>query len=212
MKRMNKRIFPLIILILCLIFLVSCKQQFTDEEIIAAAAELITDAEEINDIFFGSGIPYSNEGEGAYKAADKEWLAERGIKSTDTLREMTRKAYTEEYSQYLFSIMLASVRAETSVVSYASYIDTEDGILVYSKRVDYIKGELTYHTDKIKVEKKDGEYAKVSVAVTVENLEGEVQQRTKSFDMVKAGERWLLNSGTFLTYNKTEEESSKISE
>lgn len=211
MKRVKKFI-PLIILILCVVCLVSCKQQFTDEEIIQAAAELVSGAEEINDIFFGSGIPYSNEGEGTYKAADKEWLAERGIQSTDTLREMTTKVYSESYSEYLFDIMLASVRTDISVASYASYIDTEDGILVYSQRTNYIKGKLTYHTDKIEVVEKNGEYARVSVAVTVENLEGETQERIKSFDMVKSGERWLLNSGTFLTYNKIEEDSSKISE
>ena len=206
------KLIPLIILIFCLMFLVSCKQQFTDEEIISAAAVLVSDAEEINEIFFGSGIPCSNEGESTYKAADKEWLAEKGIVSTQSLRDMTKKVYSESYSEYLFSIMLASVRTDISVASYASYIDTEDGILVYSQRTDYIKGKLTYHTDKIEVVEKNGEYARVSVAVTVENSDGETQERIKSFDMVKSGERWFLDSGTFLTYNKNGEDSSKTSE
>ena len=205
MKIMNKKLFSLIILALCLVFLVSCKQQFADEEIIGAAAELITEAEEINDIFFGSGIPYTNEGDGAYKSADKEWLAEKGIESTETLKETTRKDYSESYSEYIFSIMLKAGRTDISVASYASYIDTDDGMLVYSQRTDYIKGKLTYHTDKIKVEEKNGEHVRVSVEVTVENLDGETQERIKSFDMVKSGERWLLDSGTFLTYNKNEE-------
>lgn len=211
MKR-GLKLISLVVTVLCMIFLISCKQQFTDEEIISAAAELVTEAEEINEIFFGSGIPYSSEGEGAYKVADKEWLAEKGIENTQSLREMTSKVYSEGYSEYLFSIMLASVRTDISVASYASYIDTEEGLLVYSQRTNYIKGKLTYHTDKIEVVEKNGEYARVSVAVTVENSEGETQERIKSFDMVKSGERWFLDSGTFLTYNKNGEDSSKTSE
>ncbi len=204
-RKSSKGLLFLAILLLTVISLVSCKEKFTDEEIKTAAAALITDAEEINQIFFGSGIPFSDEGKESYKQADKAWLEERGIQSTETLREMTRKVYSDSYSEYIFSIMLASVKTDTSIASYASYIDSEDGILVYSQRIDYIKGKLTYHTDEIEVVKKKGDYARVCVKLTVESLEGQKQERTKSFDMVKVGDSWFLNSGTFLTYNKSED-------
>lgn len=206
------------LLIIALLFstagLLSCKQKdaFPDEEIVGAAKQLIAEAEAINEIFFGAGIPYIDEGEGNYKRADPEWLEEKGVATTDDLKAMTTKVYSKGYSEYLFEIMLASVKTDTAVASYASYIDTDAGILVYTKRTDYIQGELEYHLDEISVEENTEKRVRVSVSVTVTNKEGSSQKRKKSFNMIKTGESWYLDSGTFLTYNNPEEESSTSSE
>jgi hypothetical protein len=202
----KKRVLGLLLiifLILSAFTLFSCKKSpaYPEEEIIGEARRLIKEAEKINSIYFGSGIPYLDEGEGNYKKADPAWLSENRIETTDDLREMTTKVYSKEYSEYLFEIMLASVKTDTAVASYASYIDTDAGILVYTKRTDYIQGELEYHLDKISVEENTKERVRVSVSVTVTNEEGSSQERKKSFNMVKTGESWYLDSGTFLTYN-----------
>ena len=195
----------LLVMLLSLLSLASCKEKFTDEEIISSAKVLVENAEKINDIFFGKGIPYTDEGDGNYKKADEQWLSENGIQTIQDLKNLTTKIYSPEFSEYLFEIMLGSVKSDSSIASYASYVEKNGEILVFTNRTDYIQGKLTYDKDGIKVEKKDGASARVSIPVIVENEEGEAQSRVKSFDMVKIGESWFLNSGTFLTYNNQEE-------
>ncbi len=213
----NARIISLLLIITLLLSaftLFSCKEKdaYPKEEVIESAKRLIKEAEKINEIYFGAGIPYIDEGEGNYKKADPEWLEENGISTTEDLKTMTTKVYSQGYSEYLFEIMLSAVKTDTAVASYASYIDTDAGILVYANRTNYINGTLTYHLDEISVDENTKERVRVSVGVTVENEEGSSQKRTKSFNMVKTGESWYLDSGTFLTYNNPEEDSSISSE
>ncbi len=210
MSKKMKRLVVIFLVISALLTLSSCGKKPTDEEIIEAAKPLVTASALINDIFYGDGIPYAvgNIGNGAgttgnYAPADPLYLEEIGVKSTADLRKMTSKVYSEGVCYIIFSTKLSSVSDGTTYAGYAEYIDLgESGLMVYTKREDYINANVEYLLDTMQVVEKTAATARVSIEVKLSQIDKE-QSRLKEFDMIKTEDgAWLLDSMTYIAWDE----------
>ena len=169
--------------------LVSCGGGVSEAEVSAALAELIPASYELNEIYFGEGLPISDNREDveAFYAAMGQGTdislnyhpvsADCGYTTIDEIKEATLAVFSESYSEYLFTLAfdgISSVFNEdteeqlTQTVSYARYMET-DGILTV--RMDLADEALplgrTYDTDDITIirDKLKGEHGYVLVEV-----------------------------------------------
>lgn len=169
--------------------LVSCGGGVSEAEVSAALAELIPASYELNEIYFGTGLPISDDREDveAFYAAMGQGAdislnyhpvsADCGYTSIDEIKEATLAVFSESYSEYLFTMAfngISSVFNEdteeqlTQTVSYARYMET-DGILTV--RMDLSDEALplgrTYDTEDITIirDKLKGEHGYLLVEV-----------------------------------------------
>lgn len=200
--------------------LVSCGRH-DEDEIKKAAAELIEKSYEINEIFFGEGLPLAEEEEYAstfpgyavpapsvdpdsgddmtyYMVSPKT-----GYSSVDDIKKGTLAVYTEEYAEPLFdmafsgfAVTVGGDRTErTDAVSYARYIDTTAGYLGMRKLADHEILPLgrTYDTSAMTVVKNRGNEASVSVRSFADGKDaGEIEIALKL-----TGDGWRLDSPTY---------------
>ena len=88
----------LLVLLLPAISLVSCRLD-DEEAFVSTARDMIVRSAALNEIYFGSGIPYVKDagGIGNYYRADEDYLAEAGFETIDQLRALTAEVFSEEY-------------------------------------------------------------------------------------------------------------------
>ena len=168
-----KRIISLIIaLVLCSALLISCGDAgYTEDEIKNTAKELIEASLELNEIYFGEGLPVSDEssvGSALYAPVTGECK----YHSTSEIKAATEKVFTGDYCKILFQRGFEGTSLESSEekVVYARYIDDFDGRL--TARRDLKETSLTtgrtYDYDSIKVEKMKKTEAVISVQSQVD--------------------------------------------
>ncbi len=207
-----KRYIKVIALALAILFsvsmLASCGAEYTDEEVKKAAEKLIEASFEINDIYFGAGLPISSEdSEEAKKFAEDNGVdlqniqflpvtAESPYQSIDDIKEATAKVYSENYSTYLYSMAFEGYSADNGESAvYAKYIEDDKGVL--TARIDLADHPLPertydYSTMKVKSRKSD------SVMVEMESyLDGKKEEKTVTFTLVKIGDEWRLDTPTY---------------
>ena len=168
---MKKRIFFLVLLVL--LALSSCSgPKHTAEELKPVLDDLLPRAAEINEIYFGDGLP-TNRDENAvrafYETFDTDIAAisyepvdpDCGYETVDDIKAATLEVFTEEYAEFLFDRAFKGISdlfdegTETehrSTAVYAMYIE-QDGFL--TKRVnlkdDAIPLGRTYDLDSLEV-------------------------------------------------------------
>ncbi len=201
--------------VLCLLGMVSCGG--TDEaEIGAALAELLPASYPLNEIYFGEGLPISDNREDVEKfyaatgAGNDISLNYHPVSpdaiytSIDQIKEATLLVFSDAYAEYLFTMAFAGLSTvfdegtETQVtqtVSYARYMET-DGY--FTVRMDIAKEAFpvnrTYDaTDFEVVRERDG-YILVDVQSYVDG-EKDVRVEVK---LVRNGEgEFRLDSPTY---------------
>ncbi len=213
---MKNAVSSVLLTALCLILsfsLFSCGTRYEDEEIAAAAKQLIEDSGRINDIYFGDGLPLASAEEyyGMFDpdSADNDNLGyypvagDCGFGSTEDIKEATLLVYTEEYSDVLFTNAFEGFSvtvgegdlAERQAVSLARYIDSDYGFLAARKIAESEKLPLgrVYDTDNITVVSQRGGRATVSVPSVSPGGEKETVELTVK--MTSAG--WRLDTPTY---------------
>ena len=148
---MKKNLFlALVLTLICSVFLVSCKEEvkYDEAEIKAALTELLPRSYELNVVYFGEGLPISEDRELLDKFynsfdSDVEMInyhpvsADCPYQTESALRDATLAVFTEDYSEYLFqrafagiSGQLQNIEGETVTHSamYAMYIE-QNGVL-----------------------------------------------------------------------------------
>ncbi len=193
--------------LLLVTLLCSCSEKYTSEELISAAIPLVEASGEINEIFYGAGIPFieSVEGEtqvlGNYRRADAEYLGKIGVETIDDLKEMTSNVYSTGACGVIFSTKLSSVSDGSTIAGYAEYTTLGDaGLCVYTKRQDYINAKTEFHTDTLSVVsvKKDRATLKMEVTLYRDN---DSQKREKEFAMIIEDGEWRLDSMTYIAWD-----------
>lgn len=208
MKNISKIISICLILSAVFLSFASCGVDKKDPEILKAAEELIEDSFELNDIYFGKGLPVSAEdSEEAKKFAEDNGFDLQNIqflpvteespyKSVEDIKEATLKVYSEDYCEYLFSMAFEGYSTDdgTSAV-YAKYMEDEAGTL--TARIDLAKNSLperTYDYDSIKVKSKSEDMAVFSVD---SYLDGKKEDKPVEFTLVKSEDGWRLDTPTY---------------
>ena len=208
---MKKRISFLLCLLL---ILTSCSgigqvdYREPEEEILAAAKELVPKSLILNDLFFGDGIPVLEGGVeiGVYREADASYLASIGFESVADILAYASGVYSTGCMEDVFGKRLGSVTDGSGILSHSVFYDEtdEDGnfvrVMVSTAEKDF-HADRTVYDDRFTVVSNRNGRAEVEVSVTVYgDGEGEVMTRTNRLILIKESAGWRLDTPTYMTY------------
>ena len=210
-----KKLISLLVILTLVLSLCACGEIKYDEARVKSDAErLIRESEILNEIYWGEGIGYIEDIEfssGYYYIADDLSLKKYGIKTIEDLKALTRKTLSEGYSQSVFEGSLVGVSDEGGVRVFARYyqkysendLKTPEYILVYSKYEPFLKDEVEYLYDTLKVLNSDSErvYVEIDALVTREE---KTQTRTLKIGLVEENGEYKIDTPTYLTYFESE--------
>ena len=210
---MKKMVSLGLVLVLCFTFLPSCAKLDTTG-LLEAAPALIKKSIELNEIYYGEGIPYNEGGVpiGNYYPADKDYLDEHGFHTIDELKALTSKVFSENYCRAIFTSVLSGFSAEGSGYIYARYSssqaeairDENETILVSSTATSSLAHIISMEYDYagIRLGKVDRKYAMVLIpTITVfapdeeHSTEYTVTEETEIKFVYENG--WRIDSATY---------------
>lgn len=202
---MNKRIISLLLLLALslLAALSSCGEktvEYDADEVIDSASTLIRKSSEFNSIFWGDGIPYS-EDLGYISGIYYPCVPDYKYTSLNKIIEDAEKIFSRGYMTNVKMTVLSSQFGDTGVEGYSRYYQESelDPIMV---RTDYKpvlvdKNEYLYDTLKIDGADERAVYVKISVKVT----RGDTYQMIERRIALVNENGWRIDSHTFANYN-----------
>lgn len=211
-----KKIFSLLLLLTIIagVFCSCGDREYDEAEVKEAARVLLLESEKLNDIFWGEGIPYNDDinlSDGIYYEAVYTALYSMGFMTIDELKVLTKKTFTDEYSEHIFSTVLSSISDENEILMtrYYQKYSTADGktpeaIMVNSQWDPLLKDNVTYDYDTIQVtgSKKQTVYFTVEATVSRVGYD-KVQKKTISVGLIEEDDGWRIDSPTYLSYDVT---------
>lgn len=207
MKKLTALTLAAVIVILS-VFMTSCSVDYTEDELKDAAVTLIEKSYEVNEIYFGKGLPVAKEDSDAVKdfTADLDVdiksvnyipVSEECQYSTiEDLKKLASEVYTEDYCNYLWKMAFEGLSTDDGVSAvYARYIIDYSGKLTVRSDLNEKGANLnrTYDTENITVEKMKKEEATVKLMSLVDGKEdGEI-----SFVLKREKDGWRLDQPTY---------------
>ena len=205
-----KRIIATLLIALSLFSLFSCERdrEYDEEQVLSATRELIDKSYKLNELLWGKGLSFSDEGIGIYKLATEESLSEYGISTLEDIKNMAREVFSTMYSGIVFnSDVFTSVKIDDVIKSYARYYQKYDendepaGIMVRSDYEYELKGSYEY-ADALSVIDVEGEIIVVRALATATSE----NDKTKTFEvdlrLIEEEGGWRLISPTYVVYNE----------
>lgn len=187
-----------------IVLLAGCSNSsFTDEEIRAAAVDLITESIGVNEIYFGKGLAAVEEDSDEASAFAKEIKTSAtllqylpvdesaGYDSIDSIKKATEKVYSQSYCAYLYEMAFTGISSDGAAASYARYMESEGGILAVRREFTAIDTR-TYSED-IRIVSKSGNSAVVEAQSYVDGKEDVLVK----VQMVYENGAWRLDSPTY---------------
>lgn len=207
-RQFVKRIFStLLILALLLTSLSSCNRSYDEEEVVAAAKELLKSAEMLNYVYYGEGISYydTDEAVGIYKEAQSAHLDELGFHSIDELKELTEKTFSKEYSEIMYSSVLDTLRYGENIVGYKRYYDgtNENGEKIFMVNTAYeplFKSIIVYNYDSIEVDRVKKEKIFLIVNAVVSDKEGHERSVDIAITLIEEESGWRIDNPVWANY------------
>ena len=211
---MKKTLSALSIAVLLIsVLLPSCsREKHTADEMREIAEPLIEKSAELNVIYFGEGLPLTvdaAEAEAFYSSFDTDVESisyhpvdkSCGYESIDDIKNATLEVFTEDYSDYLFTLAFTGIsdtvndgvgdKTETS--SYARYLE-QSGML--TARIDLASEALTlgrvYHMDELEIVREKDDYVLVSIPTELDGNECDVELK-----LVLTDDGWRLDTPTY---------------
>ena len=198
-----KRILSFLLTAVMLFSLASCGGSgLSDDEIRDIYADLIEQSYILNDVFYGDGLPFTNDPEtmaalaGAssrfsYMPVDKD----SPLKSEAEIREATLAVFTKSMCDHLFTLAFEGMSTDDEkTVVYARYIEMEDILTV---RIDLADEALplgrVYDMDTMDILNQSGNRIVASFATSVD---GEPSVNVK-LTLVRTADGWRLDSPTY---------------
>lgn len=194
---MKTKLFALALCVglICMSF-AGCVSSEDENEIKAAAAELIEESYEINEIYFGKGLAATDE----EVIAQAEYVyvsSENDYTTTEQIKEATAKVYSRDYCEtYLFPLAFEGLFTENDeTISYARYLEDTKGNLTIRKSVaeDGLELSRTYDLNSIRVESAVRDTATIKVQSYVD---GEADEDV-TLTLTREADGWRLNSPTY---------------
>ena len=188
-----KKLLCILLASLMMLALVSCSSH-SDEEVTEAAKSLIEASYEINEIYFGKGLPKSDKNVGSYAEVDPTC----GYSTVDDLKNAALKVYSAGYCEDVLFINAfegRSIEGDAESASYARYIAYgEDRLTV---RLDAEETGMvlnrTYDFSTITVEK----CVRDSATITVQSLVDGAEDEIIKLNLVFENDAWRLDSPTY---------------
>ncbi|NLK39419.1 MAG: hypothetical protein GX303_04115 [Clostridiales bacterium] len=188
---MKRYLFLLMIAIILLSVFGCSSNAPTDEEIAVLVEERVKASQELNEIYFGDGLPVDilRASVGHYQYVSKK----SPYQSIDQIKKATQEVFSSEYSNLLFSNAFSGTNEQGVGIVYARYTEKDNELMMYSQFEAILTGTRTYHFDTIKVLKKNGK--RIIVEVDTEDDSGtELVVRLK---LVNENGKWLLDTPTY---------------
>ena len=213
------KITALLLALILMFTLTSCEKdrEYDEAEVLRATADLIERAKPINEIFYGKGLSFTEEGAiGAYKPATPASLTRYGISTIDDLKALTRSVYSSKTSEGIFAAVLSPTYSGDSIVNYARYYQAvdDDGnpttIMVRSNYEHFGSTNMVYH-DGMTVKDVEGEVIIVSVPVTLtRESDGKVKNTTIDVKLIEEADGWRLCKTTYVVYTESTDEYDEM--
>lgn len=212
---MLKRVILLTLVVIIAVFsMVSCAEEnreYDEEEVLSAAKALIEKSKVLNELYYGEGIAYTddmNASNGIYFPADDFSVKNFGIETVEDIKTLTRECFTVSLSNIIIGTKLEVVADSSGNQSYVRYYqkyDTLDEskpecIMVNKNAEVLLKDKVTYDYSTLSVKGAEGQTVKVTVAVTVENPDGDVQYKTLEIALLEEEGGWRIDSPTYTRY------------
>ena len=212
MKGKKRALLSIIVVIFTVFSFIGCSsgREYDEQEVKAAATELIKKAEFINELYYGEGLPYIDNEQyavGYYYMADAEYAKAHGIQTVEDIKLLTRSVFSIELSNIMISTRLTSVsETDGTIRGYARYHQktASDGspecILVYKNADIYLTDEIIYDYEGIRVIGSEGEVVFVEIDATVNTEDGRSQVNTIKIGLLEETFGWRLDSSTYTRY------------
>ena len=195
-----------VIVLLSVIQLASCGVKMTEEEAREIVAPLIEKSYEINEIFFGKGLPHEENIYDEQDEAEKEITGTKRVRylevtsedyhSIDDLKAAAREVYTESYLSAVFQIVFEGLASSNgSVYQYARYITALVGELsiIADAEEQSITVGRTYDTSSLKITKKTSD----TVYFTLKSFVDGKEDVEILLSIKDEGKGWRLDSPTY---------------
>ena len=179
------------VFLLCTAILFSSCGGPTLEEIRPIAEALITDSLELNEIFFGYGLPTVEGITGTdYRYVD---LEKSRYDTIDQLKEAARAVYTADYCEGIFETLFVGITDSVGVI-LPRFTEDDLGQLMQDRYIQSIlPGERTYSFDTMTIEKSGRKRVVIRSETETNGEKDEDAVLTLRFD----GEKWLLDTPTY---------------
>ncbi len=196
-------------LIAALMFSACSAVSMTEDELKKIAAPLIEKSYEINEIYFGKGLPVDEDaaalsgseedGSESYDVKSVKYVPVRtdDYKNIEDLQNAAAQVYTDSFLEGLFPATFQGVRDEKGgIVSYAKYIENFGGSEL-QQRADLADDSIlvgrVFDTDTIKIKNQVRGY----VFFTVESYVDGKPDGTVELSIKDEGKGWRLDSPTY---------------
>lgn len=184
-----------------------------DEAVVTAAArELLPKSVLVNELFYGKGIPISEQDgareQGRYREADAAYLSEKGITDIESMKTLAYGVYCDSFCESMFSTTLKSYYDDDVIVGYLRYFeiqatDTEPyALMVDTEASVLLRDTVLYDPSTVRTDGAKGELVYIKVDITVTNAEGKSQSRTIRVAMIEETEGWRFYELTGASYSE----------
>ena len=171
-----------------------------DDVLLSRFSELIPAAAEINDIFFGEGLPvYSREEyPEAYQmtvGADPDYdfiTLEAKYQSIEDIKAAAEAVYTTDYLMGIYGLVFDGFYDANIGHIAARYTQDSNGFSKHNKIEPQISGAREYDMNSAKILMKNDSYATIEVNSTYEGESSSVRIRMKNQDGI-----WLLDDPSY---------------
>ena len=206
---LKRAIAILLVLAAALSMMTSCDRSYDEEEVIAAAKELLPKAAVLNSVYYGNGIYAEPSGyqNGSYYEADFLHLNKLGFTTIAELEALTMATFSAKYASSIINYYLyPAPEGETyRTVRYYQEYDLDDPtlpvrIMVYSRHKPIFDDRLTYHIETVKAVGSTKNIVNMTVEATIENADGEEKRVTIDFGLYEEKVGWRISSTCFVNY------------
>ncbi len=206
-----------LLLIIFVLSLISCGDKATEEgkknreydaaEVEAAAAELIERSVILNELLYGKGIGYIDDGTTLiYKKADEESLSSFGVSSIADIKSEIEEVFSSSYIATIekSDIFSPLVDGETTI-SHTRYFEDgegEESIFYVNSAYSYVlKNEYEYVSSP-KAQRSDGDYVIVRITIRATRSDGKVRDFEHEIKLIEEDAGWRIASQTYVVYNE----------
>ena len=198
----------MILSIVLFVPLTSSCSKLERDEVVTIAAELIEKSYEINEIFYGEGLPlnewdlervkanyengvYSSVGIPPYVTVSDECE----YTCIDDIKEAARAVYTESYCSGMFEAAFEGIRGGGGVFYYARYIENDLGYLAmkYDAAGSAYELSRTYDMESLLIDKQTSSY----VTFTVDSYVDGVLSDPVQLKITSTPSGWRLDTPTY---------------
>lgn len=185
----------------------SCAAKISEEEALAHAKKLLTASVEVNEIYFGLGLPngygeyeinYGPLDEDKFGPTYADVTAESKYKTVDELKALAASVYSTDYCSYLFELAFTGFEGDDGSVVYPKYVVGADGILtVKISGLPIVEKTRTFDTDSIKITMIKPKVVTFTADSYVDGVKDETLTLTMVREVVGGNVIWRLDTPSY---------------